>query len=445
MKSKYTCVNEADSNFSLIQHISEIDTLVDFIISQPPLEDFIEIGTHQGGTFYVLASLIGGMKISIDYCEGGFGGVGDNQSKERNGKLMAKFEGTHFIEGDSHKYETVEKLKYLLGNKKVSLLFIDGDHTEEGCLKDLMIYLQFVKQEGYIVFHDIKDTKFHQEQGCYVNKVWYKITEFIDEADGYAHEIVTGNGEDCSISAASANNVEWGGIGLIQKGIFNYLKHVQIFQGFHDQESLDMCFDTLESKDIKYLPELIINTEKVFFESNIIKTVYDNYEFEYSQYVGITSPRLHEKTGLTVKKLIDIVTESKKAVVIYSPDYSSIGLKGVDVWQENKAHNPDIYKAAKFLNDKKILPFDIFKKKWHECYCNYWIVTNHIFQEYCKEVLTPAMNEMKYSSEYHEFAKDMKLNHRGKDYPISVFVLELLFGTTIANNNYLVKEIFNEE
>lgn len=92
----------------------------------------------------------------------------------------------------------IESVKEYLGRKKVDMLIIDGDHSEQGVLNDYEAYKGLVKKGGYIVFHDIVDTHEHRRQGCFVSKAWAKIK------DENSIEIVEGN-------------LNWGGIGIIKK------------------------------------------------------------------------------------------------------------------------------------------------------------------------------------------------------------------------------------
>lgn len=62
-----------------------------------------------------------------------------------------KVPGTHFIHGDSQ--ETAKNW-----NKKVSVLFIDADHTYEGCKADIDSWYPHMKSKGVMLFHDCDAT-----------------------------------------------------------------------------------------------------------------------------------------------------------------------------------------------------------------------------------------------------------------------------------------------
>jgi len=56
---------------------------------------------------------------------------------------------------ESHKEETLRKLKDILGGGMIDLLFIDGDHRYEGVRKDFEMYSPLVRKGGIIAFHDV--------------------------------------------------------------------------------------------------------------------------------------------------------------------------------------------------------------------------------------------------------------------------------------------------
>ncbi|MBW4557175.1 MAG: class I SAM-dependent methyltransferase [Trichormus sp. ATA11-4-KO1] len=56
-----------------------------------------------------------------------------------------------------HKMNSLEMGKRFneLINQPIDFLFIDGDHTREGCMSDFMNFYPFVSKGGYIMLHDI--------------------------------------------------------------------------------------------------------------------------------------------------------------------------------------------------------------------------------------------------------------------------------------------------
>lgn len=51
----------------------------------------------------------------------------------------------------------VSAKQYVLnsGDEKIDILFIDGDHTRRGCVRDFNTLESYVREGGYVIFHDI--------------------------------------------------------------------------------------------------------------------------------------------------------------------------------------------------------------------------------------------------------------------------------------------------
>ena len=144
-----------------------------------------EIGTWNGGTFYVWARTNPQAEkiISIDLPDGDYGGGYD----EKRIKFFSEFASDRkntslsFIRGDSKSKSTVEMLKSVLGNRTIDFLYIDGDHTYDGIKKDFEIYSELMSSDGMIGFHDINTHK----DGYGVIQFWneikqnYRYEEFI--------------------------------------------------------------------------------------------------------------------------------------------------------------------------------------------------------------------------------------------------------------------------
>lgn len=159
------------------------------------LINFLEIGTSLGGAFYALSQVIGGKAISIDLPNGTFGGIPLENMGKRNAILKKECKNTYFLAENSQNLDTVKRVESILKNEKLDLCFIDGDHTYPGVLLDFLLYKNLVKENGLIVFHDIKNTERHKSLNCNVSILWNQLKgkkkEFVDDL------------------------VDWGGIGII--------------------------------------------------------------------------------------------------------------------------------------------------------------------------------------------------------------------------------------
>jgi hypothetical protein len=60
--------------------------------------------------------------------------------------------GTEFTQGDS-----VEVSK-TWADKSIDLIFIDGDHTYEGCKRDIIAWMPKLKDNGVMLFHDCDES-----------------------------------------------------------------------------------------------------------------------------------------------------------------------------------------------------------------------------------------------------------------------------------------------
>jgi predicted O-methyltransferase YrrM len=170
------------------------------LIRDRQLNAVVEIGTSNGGVFYGLCKLAAptATMVSIDLPGGPFGGVmwiDGNKALMSYGKPKQKLE---FLRFDSHKDATLKKLKGILGDRKIDLLFIDGDHTYKGVKQDYEMYSPLVAKGGLIVLHDICD---HASQPLVqVRKFWKEVKKGKDTKEILAPEDKT-----------------WGGIGVIFK------------------------------------------------------------------------------------------------------------------------------------------------------------------------------------------------------------------------------------
>lgn len=150
---------------------------------------YVEIGTLWGGSIGSLLSLEDNTNteyIGIDLFSGYYGkdckandwnkttiDVNENNHLglvDKNLQLLNKNNKKYkLIKGSSYDDETVQKFKNL--NKKIDLLFIDGDHSEKGVTLDFMKYKDFLNKDGYILFDNYGDPKTWPEVKVGVDKI----------------------------------------------------------------------------------------------------------------------------------------------------------------------------------------------------------------------------------------------------------------------------------
>lgn len=150
------------------------------------LERVLEIGAGEGGTTEALSYYVTKLLISIDSSEPRFDVTDiDKRCTYR------------YFRGDSHREAGPAEIAATLMTEKLDMLFIDGDHSYAGAKLDYLLYKDFVKDGGLIVFHDIAESDKHKETGCNVHILWNELKKHYRN-----HEIIT--------------NGKWAGIGIIR-------------------------------------------------------------------------------------------------------------------------------------------------------------------------------------------------------------------------------------
>ena len=169
------------------QRKNEFCSFIDFL-NRHKISVIVEIGTADSGTHLLLSELVYSQKtmIAIDL---------EIRNRKSLSAINSNNDNRLSIEGSSHSGGTHSKLLSLLKNKKIDLLFIDGDHSYEGVKKDFELYKSSVSKNGIIAFHDIVPDSFSRtgiKTSSYVGEVpkfWneikqnYKSREFIDSDD----------------------------------------------------------------------------------------------------------------------------------------------------------------------------------------------------------------------------------------------------------------------
>ena len=203
-----------------------------------------------------------------------------------------------------------------------------------------------------------------------------------------------------------------------------------------------------------------------YFENTVIKDIYKNKLDLHSDdsYIGITSWQQSLKTNLTSADILshiqsDIIKGTGKDVYLYPPipvnschvsvnevvpeGYSMNGIiKAPDLWERHHGRRL-VPEMDKMLNNSKVLPFDIYDGKWVYSECNYWIVKKHVFVDYCKNVLIPAIEYFERPTVKAITPVCFEHHHEKKKYANYAFTLEALFGSFLAHSAYSYSYIYN--
>ncbi len=128
------------------------------LLAQNPPKTVLEVGTEKGGTFFLLtrAAAPDAFLVTLDLPAGQMSSYPAWREKLYRGFAQNE-QRIELVRKDSHDPRTLETVRKLLGERKLDLLFIDGDHSYAGVKKDFELYSTLVAPGGTIAFHDIVD------------------------------------------------------------------------------------------------------------------------------------------------------------------------------------------------------------------------------------------------------------------------------------------------
>lgn len=218
-------IRSAAASASLLLHLKGMkdptpNRLVDFVFSSPVIAPkqvrsellrfaeivaklrpslALEIGTARGGTLCIISRLsqTSATIISVDMPGGLFGGGYKWFRIPLYKSFTVLNQKIRLIRGDSHDPAIQNKVQEYVGkDRKLDLLFIDGDHSYEGVKADFESYRSLVRSGGVIAFHDIAEHP--KEIGCEVAPFWQEIKR------QYRHEEIIENPRQ-----------GWAGIGIL--------------------------------------------------------------------------------------------------------------------------------------------------------------------------------------------------------------------------------------
>lgn len=157
----------------------------------------LEIGVRRGGMIEEWARRGATLIIGVDLPQ--TDGLPPGYTAERHAELVAAIGQFHSVIGDSHSLETLAAVAQALDGDLLDVLFIDGDHSDEGVRRDFAMYRPLVRPGGVVVFHDIVDTKLTRDVNCRPCLLWNELKK----------EFPTQVFEFCV-------HADWGGIGVLR-------------------------------------------------------------------------------------------------------------------------------------------------------------------------------------------------------------------------------------
>ena len=161
-----------------LQVRSEFLTLAEKVAQLQP-KTVLEIGTAAGGSLFLFCccSAPHATVISVDLPHGKHGGGYHWAKIPLYRKFARREQQLHLIRGDSHSSAVFDRVRSILRERKLDLLFIDGDHTYEGVKGDFERFSPLVRKGGMVVFHDIVEHP--PETECAVDRFWNEVkTQF---------------------------------------------------------------------------------------------------------------------------------------------------------------------------------------------------------------------------------------------------------------------------
>ena len=134
--------------------------------------NYVEIGCYAGGSSCLMLQRPNTTVVSIDLGEP----INPIIVKNNVDKLNNLNNPYTYIKGNSQSIETRDKLIKIIDN--IDILFIDGDHSYGGVVKDFNMYSNLVNQGGYIVFDDYNDN-------TYSPSVKSAVDDIVKKLNGY--------------------------------------------------------------------------------------------------------------------------------------------------------------------------------------------------------------------------------------------------------------------
>jgi MMP 1-O-methyltransferase len=163
--TRFRCRRRIPQYYSIEGWLSETEALALYDLARSLKKDasVLEIGVWQGKSTYCLArGLSGGTVTVIDPFNADGGTDTDSEAVYREIQKQKQVDLLETFQRNLERGKVASKVKTLRGYSQqfvgsvpaIDLLFIDGDHSIEGCSFDFDAYQDAVLPGGYLLFHD---------------------------------------------------------------------------------------------------------------------------------------------------------------------------------------------------------------------------------------------------------------------------------------------------
>jgi|TARA_Y100000310_G_scaffold344180_1_gene455571 predicted O-methyltransferase YrrM len=176
---------------AIFSHLTSLERVALYqLAGSRPMKSVVEIGSYLGASAYAFAAALerrdcDGKVYCIDTWS-------NEAMSEGQRDTMVEFQLNTAVHSSSivtirgHSTSVVEQVEQCA--KKIDLLFIDADHSYEGCLADWKAYSSLLADDAIVVIHDVGwaegvkrvvDTEVRplaDREGCLPNMWWCWIT-----------------------------------------------------------------------------------------------------------------------------------------------------------------------------------------------------------------------------------------------------------------------------
>ena len=134
--------------YLLQQNSEEFSALVYFLKKQGPFNTYVEIGSASGGNLRFIYENVGFYRAFT------FDDMMHPHAVHQPGNSWHFGERVTRYIGDSHHHAASEMFSKWLDGRVIDCIFIDGDHSLQGVLKDYEMVKPYLTARSLVIFHD---------------------------------------------------------------------------------------------------------------------------------------------------------------------------------------------------------------------------------------------------------------------------------------------------